>query len=1392
MAGVVINEFHYNPDDPTEQVEFIELYNAGNETVNLTGWRIDAAVDYTFASDASIAAGSYLVITQDAADFQAKYNFAPFGQWESGDKLSNDGETIELRDAANALVDTVTYKLGFPWPTTGDFGSSLELINPELDNDLAGNWRSSGLAVTNAGEVLVATGSTWRYRKGISEPPTAWKQLGFNEASDSVTWQSGIASIGFGDNDDNTILSDMEGNYSTINVRKDFTVNDVVPESLKLRLYVDDGAIVYLNGQEVLRPHTGSGNKAFNSTSQNSHEAEWEEFIIPNASSLLNLGTNTIAVHVLNASLGSSDLSFNLELSIPDATVGVPTPGSKNSAYAENSAPQMRQLSQSVQQPTSGQDVVISMKVTDPDGMESVSIEYQLVNPGSYVRLSDAAYDTSWTALVMHDDGLVGDSVAGDDVYSVILPGSLQTNRRLVRYQITATDALGASIRGPYADDPQPNFAYFVYDGIPDWTGTNQPGVSPPVTFGTDITQNGPAAYHLIANSTDVINSQYSSSFQDTEFYGTLVYDGVVYDHVRFQVRGEISTFVSGKNKWRINFNRGHEFAARDNYGNLYTEKWRRLNLNANASPWAPHNRGMVGLDESVSYRIFQLAGLDAPNTNYVQFRVIDGAQEATSNQYDGDLWGLYLAVENAGGRFIGEHDLEDGNIYEIEGGQGDSKNQAPDQPTDGSDWNTFRTSAQSGSASESFWRDNLNLDVYYSFDAITRAVSNVDVRPGDNYIMYHAPDGHWQIIPWDLDMMYIAETHHTGSTYLSTYLSNARLVPALELEFKNRARELLDLMFSNTSRTGGQVAQLVEEFARMVNESDGAGGFLAGWAEIDQYLWNYNPRATGSHMGAFYKTPFVDTQRRGGQWTRTLSTPDFAGMAQWVIDFMTDTDPDGWAIGDGDQRGYGFNYLEYEATDANIPNTPSISYVGSGGFPIDGLKFSTSAFNDPNGNPFAAMEWRIGEISNPDTPGFDPSKPWKYEVDSVWESGANLTFEADVTVPTAALEAGHTYRARVRMQDSTGRWSHWSEPIEFLASAAVSSPTLAISEIMYNPADTEDLEFLEILNYGTESASLAGVKLTEFISPEVYTFDSNLSLAPGERIVVARDPIAFRSVYGTAINLAPTGFIFDGKNLSNSGERIVLLGPSNETIVDFIYTDDPPWPTAADGDGPSLEIIDVHGDPGDGANWRASYYSGGTPGFDDTLPPMLTGDYDYSGNVDDADHETWRSSFGTLVPAGSRADGNADGIVDAADYIIWRMNVGQSTGSGSGSNSGVLIAPATAVAAPTRLRALDESLGEFQPASTLNRHSRPISSLRHASTAGRDSSREILNTTLAEARRLGFESLRFERPFLALANADGEGSGLAEEQGVVTTLADGILDIAAELDRVRRSEHRH
>jgi hypothetical protein len=56
-------------------------------------------------------------------------------------------------------------------------------------------------------------------------------------------------------------------------------------------------------------------------------------------------------------------------------------------------------------------------------------------------------------------------------------------------------------------------------------------------------------------------------------------------------------------------------------------------------------------------------------------------------------------------------------------------------------------------------------------------------------------------------------------------------------------------------------------------------------------------------------------------------------------------------------------------------------------------------------------------------------------------------------------------------------------------------------------------------------------------------------------------------------------------------------------------------------------------------------------------------GDYNRDGDVDDADYNLWRETFGSTGDL--RADGNGDGRVDAVDYIVWRKNLG-SSGSGA------------------------------------------------------------------------------------------------------------------------------
>jgi hypothetical protein len=70
-------------------------------------------------------------------------------------KLSNQGDLVVLQTASGEVVDEVSYQLGFPWPTVGDIpGHSIELVNPALDNDLGGSWRSS-----TEGNSTIAIGS---------------------------------------------------------------------------------------------------------------------------------------------------------------------------------------------------------------------------------------------------------------------------------------------------------------------------------------------------------------------------------------------------------------------------------------------------------------------------------------------------------------------------------------------------------------------------------------------------------------------------------------------------------------------------------------------------------------------------------------------------------------------------------------------------------------------------------------------------------------------------------------------------------------------------------------------------------------------------------------------------------------------------------------------------------------------------------------------------------------------------------------------------------------------------------------------------------------------------------------------------------------------------------
>lgn len=155
---------------------------------------------------------------------------------------------------------------------------------------------------------ILAPGSAWKYKDDGGEPNPAWMQTGFGDAA----WKDGTAEFGFGDGDEQTPITSEKTSYY---FRSTFEVDGTLPPSVELALKADDGAIVYINGTEVLRDNLPLGrvtSKTGATTWRTGADEGFNSHYI--SSSALVQGTNTIAVEVHNVWWKNSDLSFDLAI----------------------------------------------------------------------------------------------------------------------------------------------------------------------------------------------------------------------------------------------------------------------------------------------------------------------------------------------------------------------------------------------------------------------------------------------------------------------------------------------------------------------------------------------------------------------------------------------------------------------------------------------------------------------------------------------------------------------------------------------------------------------------------------------------------------------------------------------------------------------------------------------------------------------------------------------------------------------------------------------------------------------------------------------------------------------------------------------------------------------
>lgn len=171
-------------------------------------------------------------------------------------------------------------------------------------------WKkSSGSSVQ-----VIKTNDTWKYYdKG--ELQGSWTSTSFSDGA----WSSGQAPLGYKFTDVKTTVnygSDAQHKNPTTYFRKTFTLNGTPTsrDQFVLNYQVDDGFIIWVNGQEGGRVNMPQGTVGYNSYASTYADAIPDKGTLNLSPNLFKNGTNVIAVEVHNNQAASSDLFWDCEL----------------------------------------------------------------------------------------------------------------------------------------------------------------------------------------------------------------------------------------------------------------------------------------------------------------------------------------------------------------------------------------------------------------------------------------------------------------------------------------------------------------------------------------------------------------------------------------------------------------------------------------------------------------------------------------------------------------------------------------------------------------------------------------------------------------------------------------------------------------------------------------------------------------------------------------------------------------------------------------------------------------------------------------------------------------------------------------------------------------------
>jgi len=957
--------------------------------------------------------------------------------------------------------------------------------------------------------------------------------------------------------------------------RLPFTVAEAAAiDALTLKMKYDDGFQAWLNGVPVAGGNVPAGltwNSAASAASSNSDAINFESFNLNSALPALQNGPNVLAIHALNITAADNDLLQLAHLELTDfgaysATplyLHTPTPGGVNSNGVSTPEPSLSSEAFTPAAPALTDDLTVTCRVQPVfHAIATVTLHWR------------TAYNAmQQTAMV--DNGAGGDSMAGDGIYTAVIPKTAAgyTQGALVRWFMSAADTGGHTSRWPL---------FTPGDAAPEYFGT--------MLAATGFTTTLPV-WHWFAE-----NPAAAATRSGTR--GAVFFNGELYDNIFIRLRGGATS--SGSKKF--DFNPGRHCFISDTVGRV-----EEANLNGTS---------LSGADTitrpPVAFELFRRAGHPSLAAFNVMMRV-NGTLDTGSGR-----GGVAYYVEQPDERFLDRWGFDrDGALYKMD--QRSTLEPVFSDSTDGVQKRTRLHENHSDlqqlveaihSVSPDDWTRN-NPDVPPAFPAgftamrttkvfdmmnmanlVNYLAARVIIADVDdtrkNFYLYRDSDGsgEWYLLPWDKDGTlgltldaapwvghpFQADWAHrkSGNQHQWNYLWEAAFNDAkIRPMVLRRLRTLMDTVLGSAA---GAPEALADSFWTPITATTPVLATYSGQNNNSLKTF-FNSRRNGSAasvpQGLF--TVFTAANSLGSGIQIPTAQPANAAVNFGTLDylpvsgnqdeeFVQISNPNSYAV---DLSGWELKRgIEHKFENGTVVRANDVMYVAA----------RKSAFRARSVSPKGGEQLFIQG-------GYKGTISARGETIELWDPVNPASAGDDRLVAT----------------------------INTPATPTPAQQGLRITEIMYDPPAggsfaAGEYEFLELQNVSAAPLPLQGAYFDEGIT---FVFGA-LTVNPGARIVLAKNSAAYAERYPAAP--APAG-LYTGA-LDNSGERLRIVDATGEEVLDFRY--EGTWYPNTHG-GASLVIEDANAAWNTWEKqsaWRSSAAVNGSPGGSDAplTVPVITG----------------------------------------------------------------------------------------------------------------------------------------------------------------------------------------